>query len=142
MFALQLARRSEQYVAALEEAARRRERLTESREAEVWAGVFPRGDVGVAPHTNMLAGGLRRVAQLLGIETQVTVGRVLEALHADANWLKSAASPEQRAILEGIDPRQPPSTAWFDFDEGRAHRRAEHEKAVQRHIEEWGRPPA
>jgi hypothetical protein len=37
---------------------------------------------------------------------------VLDALRADADWLRDAATPEQRIALQGLDPRKPPNTEW------------------------------
>jgi hypothetical protein len=47
---------------------------------------------------------------------------VFEALRADAEWLASAATPEQRAAMAGIDPRTPPMTEWSDDPEVKARR--------------------
>jgi hypothetical protein len=54
---------------------------------------------------------------------------VFEALRADAEWLASAATPEQRAAMAGIDPRTPPMTEWSDDPEVKARR--------ARRIAEW-----
>jgi hypothetical protein len=48
---------------------------------------------------------------------------VIDAFRADANWLRQAATPEQKALMgEGRDPRKPPATEWSDKPEARAER--------------------
>jgi hypothetical protein len=48
---------------------------------------------------------------------------VLDALRADADSLREAATPEQKALMgEGRDPRTPPATEWSDTPEAKAER--------------------
>ena len=68
---------------------------------------------------------------------------MIEALRADATWLRhAAATNEQRALLEGRYPRASKGAAWADSDEYRAQRRAELDEAVRAFVAEWGRQPS
>ena len=48
-----------------------------------------------------------------------------QALRLDAAWLKTFATPQQRALLAGRDVRQPPATMWADSDDARQRLRDE-----------------
>ncbi len=77
------------------------------------------------------------------ITAQIESTELIEALRADAGWLRhAAATHEQRALLEGRDPRASRGAAWADTDEYRAERKAELDRAVQAFVAEWGRPPS
>ena len=50
----------ERLAAAIEEVAEARDHLVDSRDTAVCAGVYPNGNTGVSPQTNLLAGGIVR----------------------------------------------------------------------------------
>ncbi len=94
---------------------------------------------------DLLAGGLRKpLRDTLGLDTQVPIGRVLDALRVDADWLAHAASPEQAAVLYSgqATPSLEPTALWSGTPEGQAQERQEKQRAIQRYTELWGRPPA
>jgi hypothetical protein len=116
----------------LDEVARERATLAELRQAEVWVRLFPHELASREPLTHMFGGGLRHVSEPLGLTAQFEYRRIVEALRADATWLRNAAATnEQRALLEGRDPRKPTGAAWADSPEHRAEANAELEAAVQ-----------
>jgi hypothetical protein len=128
----------ERLAAAIEEVAEARDQLVDSRDMAVWAGVYPNGNTGVSPQTNLLAGGIVRAKRpqecaygVLGLVSQLRIDRVLDALRIDAAWLRTAATPEQRALLEGRDSRRSPATEWTDSEDHRDGRRAEIERAIE-----------
>jgi hypothetical protein len=111
----------------------------------LWSALYPDATAGVeAPQHHMLAGGLRRpLEQTLGITHQLQANRVIDALRADADWVKDAATPEQRALLEGRNPKRPNSDAtWAGTPEAIEQERAEKQAALARYREMWGRDPA
>jgi hypothetical protein len=91
----------------------------------------------------VLAGGLRRpVEQTLGVSLQLQAGRVIDALKAHADWLVDAATPEQRALLEGRDPKRRSGDAtWAGTPEAIAQDRAEKQQALAHYREMRGRDP-
>jgi hypothetical protein len=128
----------------LDQLAAARDELVEHRHDAVWAALYPDGAAGVeSPMHHILAGGLRRpIEQALGVTTQLQAGRVIDALKADADWLKDAATPEQRALLEGRNPKRPNSDAtWAGTPEAIEQERAEKQAALARYREMWGRDP-
>ncbi len=126
------------------ELERARQDLADARQAALWANLFPDVTASASPNYAVLALGLRRpVEQALGIPTQLQAERVLMVLRADADALRTAATPAQRTQLEGAKPRTPREVAmWADSDEARFAERQEKQAAIQRHIEMWGAPPA
>ena len=125
--------------ARIDEAERAREELTELRESVLWARCYGTELAGRHPTWRLFAGGLARpVRDTLGIDVQLEYRRLLDAVRADANWLLSAATAEQRAALEGRDPRTPPGTVWEDTDEGKLQRREESQAYRRRHRERFG----
>ena len=68
---------------------------------------------------------------------------MIEALRADAAWLRhAAATSERRALLEGRDPRASKGAVWSDSDEARVERKTELERAVLAYRREWGHHPS
>jgi hypothetical protein len=109
------------YLRLVDELAEAREDLRGYRRAAVLAQLYPTEQAAAEP-PDSFAGARKRALAPLGIGAPVAPDRVLEALRADAEWLASAATPEQRAAIEGYDPRQPPGTVWSDAPEERARR--------------------
>jgi hypothetical protein len=116
----------------------------------VWASTFPEGPTGVSPQADLLAGGRRRQKQehahlcaygVLGLVSQIRIDRLLEAMRLDAAWLKTAATPEQHALMAGRDLRTPPGTAWAGSPEHQEQLRVERQRALERYRQEWGRDP-
>ena len=121
----------------------KRGELDELRAAETWARLFPHEQATREPMTRLLGGGLKHVMEPLGLNVQIDYAKVIETLTADAKWVRNAAaSNEQRALLEGRDPRRPSGSAWADSDEARAERKAELEAAVAAFRAEWGFHPS
>jgi len=118
-----------------------RQQVVEAREAAVWMAIYPDARQGQSPQSNFLGGGLLRIAEVLGIRSQLQHSRVVDALVADADWVAAAASPEERALMEGRHPRAPKGAAWSESDEYRAERQAELDQALQAFRAEWGRDP-
>jgi hypothetical protein len=113
------------------------------RQSEIWVRLFPHELASREPLTRLFGGGLKHVSEPLGLTSQLDYSRLVEALRADASWLRSAAATaEQRALLEGRDPRKRTGAAWSDSDEYRAERKAELDDAVRAYIAEWGHPPS
>jgi hypothetical protein len=129
-------------VELLDEAEQARATLGELRQAEIWARLFPSELANREPQTRLFGGGLRHVSQPVGITAQIDYARMIDALRADATWLRNAAATnEQRALLEGRDPRSSRGAKWADTDEYKAERRAEIDEAVQAFVQEWGYQP-
>ncbi len=131
-------------IALLGELERARQDLADARQAALWAALFPDVTASASPNYAILALGLRRpVEQALGIPTQLQTERVLMALRADADALRTAATPAQRTQLEGAKPSTHRDVAvWADSDEARQAERQEKQAAIQRHREMFGTWPA
>ena len=86
-------------VAAIGELERARAELVAARRLELWTACYPDASAGREPQWGSLAGGQRRALEPMGARETVAVAPVLTALRTDADWLTSAASPEQRAKL-------------------------------------------
>ena len=132
----------ERYVALITETAAARQELAELRQAAVWARLYPDGSASHSPPQQVLAGGLRApVERTLGIAAQLQVEAVFNALRADGEWLRDAATPQQRAALEGREAHQD-AAVWADTEEGRERDRQERKAALARYKQMWGREPA
>jgi hypothetical protein len=120
-------------VAQLEQA---RAEAYAAQRATVFARLYPsREAMQEVPDT--FAGGRRRALQPMGLTGQVSPGRVFDALRADADWLREAATPEQKALTgDGRDPRKPPATHWDQTDEAREWQRDQRRQAL--HRQTWG----
>jgi hypothetical protein len=127
----------------IEELALTREGLAELRSDAVWAATLPDPVASQTAQPELLAGGLRKpVESTIGVSTQVSVARLWDALRADADLLKDAATPAQRALLQGRDGRKPAATAWFGTEEGAAQRKIDPKAARERYEREWGQLPS
>lgn len=132
----------ERLMGLLDGVEQERARLAELRQAEVWASLFPHELAAREPMTRLFGGGLQHVSAPLGLSAQFDYDRIIEALRADAMWLRHAlATNEQRALLEGRDPRASNDAVWADTPESRAERKAELEDAVRAFVAEWGHHP-
>ena len=102
------------YLDLIDQLAEARAELAASRRSTVWARLYPNREAGTEP-PDQLAGGRRQPLEAMGLTASVAPNRVLDALKADADWLRQAATPEQKALMgEGRDPRKPPATEWSD----------------------------
>lgn len=116
--------------------------LAELRAAAVWAAVYPSEAAMRPAQDTLLAGGQAKPLSRLGLTSQVNVDRLWAVLRADADWLATAASPEQRAAMEGRDPRDKGGATWAETPAGHEADRAERQAALQRYRETWGCDPA
>jgi hypothetical protein len=91
-------------IAELEDA---RDELASTREAELWALTYPNDTASLMPPLRQLAGGLQRVGEQLGVAESINVDRVFAALRSDSEWLKDAATPQQKAEIDSVDQRKP-----------------------------------
>ena len=64
--------------------------------------------------------------------SQTSAESVLTLLQADAEWIRNAQTADQRAELEGTDPRHDPDTVWADSPEGAKVRERQNNEARQR----------
>jgi hypothetical protein len=127
----------------IEELARTREGLCELRQSALWAGTFPDPAASQTPQHELLAGGLRKpVENTIGITSQVNVARLWDVLRADADLLKDAATPAQRAVMEGSDGAKPGGTTWFDTPEGENQRKRDRQAQREAYVREWGQLPS
>lgn len=109
------------YLELVDQLAEARQDLFAKRYAAVWARLYPAEQAaGTVPDT--FAGGRRKPLQAMGVGALVGPDRVLDALRADADWLREAATPEQRFAMEGRDPRTPRATEWVDDPAAKAAR--------------------
>ena len=91
----------------LDEIVQTRDKLAELRAAETWARLFPHEQATREPMTRLFGGGLKHAMEPLGLNVQIDYAKVIDTLRADAEWLRhAAAGNEQRAALEGRDPRE------------------------------------
>jgi hypothetical protein len=128
-------------VGLVAELERARDELAANREHELWAHLYPHDAATRPPAMAMLAGGLKAPGERLGIVQATPVERVHEALVADAGWLKQASTPEQRALLEGRDPRRKGGAWWGGTEEGKDAERRELQAIENQYIAEYGHEP-
>ena len=130
------------YLRLLEELERARDDLYEARASAVWAAMFPSELLNTLPPA-AIAGGLRKpVEETLGITTQLAPGSIWKLLRLDAAALAEGATHEQRAALEGRDPRRDADAAvWSQTPEGQEAERRERRLARERYTRQWGHPP-
>ena len=116
----------------IDQAAEARAELFAMRRAAVWARLYP-GEQAGRETPDTFCGGRAKPLRAMGLEATVAPHRVLAAMRADADWLREAATPEQKALIgEGRDPRQPPATVWDRTDEGQQWQRDERQRALHR----------
>jgi hypothetical protein len=124
------------YLDLIYQLADARAELAAAQRATVIARLYPSG-AAMAEPVDTLAGGRRRALEPMGLGAPVPPRRVFDALRADAEWLREAATPEQKALMgDGRDPRKPPATHWDETDEARDWRRDQRQQALQR--QSWG----
>jgi len=111
----------ERYTEAINELEAAREELAANRRAAVWAALYPK-ELAAQQPPDSFAGARKRALAPLGISAVVHPDRVFEALRSDASYLADACTPEQRLVMQGRDPRQPPSTEWINDPAVRARR--------------------
>lgn len=109
------------YLAAIEEAERRRENLRRARRNEVIATLYPAQEAMAEP-VDTIAGARKKPLQAAGINGPVAPDRLFDVLRADAEWLREACINEQAAAIAGVDPRHRPGTTWVDDPKERAKR--------------------
>lgn len=132
-------------VRLIDELQAARVQLAENRRAALWTRLYPAAAAGQDVATTAIVGGLAKpVRELLAVDVQIDAGRLLDLLRRDADWLRAAASPQQRAAIAGNDPNRPdPANAnWVATPEGREADRAEKQAAVRRYRQEWGVDPS
>jgi hypothetical protein len=71
---------------------------------------------------------------------ELDVDRVFAALRSDSEWLTNAATPQQRAEIDGINPRKT-GAVWAGSPEDIEQQRADKRAALERYKREWGRYP-
>jgi hypothetical protein len=125
-------------IAELEEA---RDELAANREAELWALTYPNDTASMMPPLRQLAGGLKQVGERLGVAESIGVERIFAALRSDADWLKDAATPQQRAEINGVDQRKAQGAVWAGSPEDIENQRVEKRESLERYKREWGHYP-
>jgi hypothetical protein len=125
----------DRYQEAVDAAAVARDELAELRAAALWAATFP-DPSSTASIPVAVAGGKRAVLEKAGVSTSLVPSRVFELLRADAQWLASAVSPEQRKAM-GTE-RTSDEALWEpEFLE---QLEAERREALALHKRKWGLP--
>jgi len=99
-------------VAALDELEAARAVLVEARRVELWASLYPQAEAGREPRWQLLAGGLRRALEKLGIRNFIALEAVLAALREDLEWVPGALSNDQAAAL--ADKQEAAAAEWTD----------------------------
>lgn len=115
----------------IDQLAEARADLFAKRRATVWARLYP-GEQAAREVPDTLAGGRNQALVPLGVNANVVPGRVVEALRADADWLRQAATAEQGLAIEGRDGRKPPATVWDRSEEGQQWHCDERQRALHR----------
>jgi hypothetical protein len=128
-------------VSLVAELERARDELAANREHELWALLYPHEAAARTPAMAMLAGGLKAPGERLGLVQATPIERVHEALVADAGWLKQASTPEQRALLEGRDPKRKGGGWWGNSEQGRDAERRDLQAIENQYIAEYGHEP-
>ncbi len=104
------------------------------------AACSPDITANATPNYTLLVLGLRQpVEHTLGVVTQLHAERVVTALRADADVLKMAATPEQRARMEGRDRDKRAVAPPCGPTRTRAAKKAD--EAVDRAAWVWGEAP-
>ncbi|HEX3318358.1 MAG TPA: hypothetical protein VHR88_10080, partial [Solirubrobacteraceae bacterium] len=101
-----------------------RQALAEHRAAAVWACVFPESAAGQMPPVHQLAGGNVKAHHRAGLNQPLEAKRAFDLLRDDVALVRHNATPAQRALMDGTDPRHG-GALWADSDEGREAERAE-----------------
>lgn len=132
----------ERAIALVDELAAARTALVELRATAVWAALYPAEGATRGPREALIAGGMAKpTRETLGVDHEVEHGRTLAALRADADYWRTAATPEQRKLLGGDAKPKDGAVVWVDTDEGREQSRRELQERRDRYEREWGKPP-
>lgn len=132
----------ERVVQLLGELEQARDALVELRQSAVWAAVYPAESAGRGPRPTLLAGGLRKpIAQTLGINQQMNAAQLVDALRADADYWRNAATAEQRAAMGDTPPPRLGAGVWVGTPEADEAERAERKAARERYAAVWGSEP-
>ena len=134
----------ERVLRLLNELRQARQELADLRAVAVWASTYPDPAAAQEPPTQLVAGGLRKpVEQHLGINPHVQVHRLLDLLTDDTEWLKTAATPDQKKLITGVTDTSAnvhEQAVWQDTDEGRRAMQDDLTRRRQRYESEWGQP--
>jgi hypothetical protein len=129
----------------IDELAQVRDDLASLRSAQLWASLFFGDLANSQPQTSLIAYGLakpiRDTLQLIPTP-QFRADAVLELLRRDVDEIRAAATPEQKARLEGRDERSVPGLTWGNTDQARKERLAELERYREEFVREWGFAPS
>jgi hypothetical protein len=125
-----------QYEKAIDQTSQAREALAETRQATLWAMVYPDRSAG-ATLPAALCGGRREPLQKAGVRESIVPVRLWALLRDDSEWLAAAITREQLEA-QGVEP---PSKAYWDAEEG--YERAEEARlqALERFRREWSHDP-
>jgi hypothetical protein len=127
----------------IEELAGCRDDLVEARESSLWAALYPKPLASDSARPRLVTGELMEpLKRTLGLTSQVDIARFFDALRADVDWCLDAATPAQRAALQGRSQRDLHGAVWSGTPEGEQQARQDREAAIKRYTETWGRPPA
>jgi len=134
----------ERVIELVDELEAARTALVELRSSALWAAIYPDEPAARGPREVLLAGGLAKpIKSVLGIDVALETSRVLQALRADADYWRSAATPEQRAAMLGVsDTDRAGGATWSTTPAGIAAERADKEAARRREEQMWGRGDA
>jgi hypothetical protein len=106
--------------------------------------LFPHEHTNHQPQTALVAYGLAKpIKDTLQLDPapQFRADAVLELLRRDVDELRTAATPEQRARLEGRDERTIPGLTWGNTEQSHSERLAQLERYRKAFIREWGFEP-
>ena len=118
------------------ELASTRAELIETRQAAIWAALYPHRQRW--PPTT-IAGGQPRVLERAHLATQVSLDQVFDLLRADAQFLATALTAEQR---EAMGMKRDDAAVWSSTPEGLEAERKEKREALKRYRQMWGTEPA
>ncbi len=128
-----------QYEQQIAARAETRDALTAARSKAIYAAVYPDRAAGASPPMPV-AGGRHPALERAGIERQVNPGQIWDVLKADAEFVSTALTDEQRQAM-GLTKRSNEAT-WTGTPEGVEAERAEQEKARKRYKALWGSDPS
>ena len=133
----------ERVLALVDELEAARGALVELRTTATWAALYPGELASRGPRETLIVAGLAKpVRDCLGVDMAFELERVLRLLRADADFWRTAATPEQRQALEGrSDTDRASGAAWTGTAEAVELERAEKKAARERYAGLWGEPP-
>ncbi|CAN5710062.1 hypothetical protein BH20ACT14_BH20ACT14_15990 [soil metagenome] len=121
----------ERYKGLLSELEQARTEAMDARRAELWAALFP-AELAIHDVGGALVLGGRTLRSVPWYISQTSAESVLTLLQADAEWIRNAQTADQRAEIEGTDPRHDPDTVWADSPEGAKVRERQSREARER----------